>query len=252
MEPSVEFSAEPLVESPVEPPPTTISVVIPTWKRGIEMLARTVNSLVSQTSPPDEILIVDMNKRRDDEIGKLPITTYVHAPSATFSLSRGFNIGIKRTRENGYILCTGAEMMFSPNYFEELKSIIDSRIMVIGTCGFLPEDVDYNADWDELVERIIEGSASKVSPGTFQCASRDWWLRVRGYDESLKFAYVDSDIVQRGFMDGLERKAILWSVAQVLHQWHEPSELVSKLGGRLDYVMKNKSVMRNPNGWGEI
>ena len=229
----------------------TISVVIPTWRRGVELLSRTVESLHNQSNPPDEILIVDMNTKPDEALGELDITTYIHKPSDQFSLSRGFNIGIKHTRENDYILCTGAEMMFSPNYFAELEAIMDDKTMAIGPCGFLPKNTDYSGDWDSLVKQVIVGSASKVSPGTFQCVHRDWWFKVHGYDETLPFAYVDSDIVQRGAMGGLARKSLSWQEVQVLHQWHEPSELVSKLGGALSYVTKNKTVIRNPNGWGQ-
>lgn len=240
-----------------------LSVVIPIWNRYADLLDRTLYTLANQSMPPHEIIVSDTSSDENyskniiDVISKYAQVWYFHNPLKEFSLSRSFNIGIKQTHlESKYILCTGAEMLFSENYLEELLKVMDDGKFAWGACGFLKEDTKYPdylfEDWPKLLAQIVPNTMAKVSPGTLQCAVRSWWFRVHGYDESLPFAYVDSDIVQRSTLSALERVTVSAEIAQVLHQWHEKSELVRKLGGTLRYVMDNKEIVRNPNGWGEV
>jgi len=238
-----------------------LSVVIPTWNRRVNLLKRTLYTLVNQSMPPTEIIVSDTSSDekciKDAKSLERDCIRVIHNPLPTFSLSRSFNIGIKHTSEESeYILCTGAEMLFGNDFLQKLFVSMDETKFAVGCCGFLPKDTKYpdslTIGWHKLLAQVIPNTSNKMSPGTFQCASRAWWFKVRGYDEKLPFAFVDSDILQRGKMSGLKRIEVGYNVAQVLHQWHETSDLVGKLGGDLKYVKAQASAVRNPSGWGEI
>jgi len=237
-----------------------LSVVIPIWNRYADLLDRTLYTLANQSLTPYEIIVSDTSSSENytksilSVISKYDIVRHIHNPLPAFSLSRSFNIGIKHA-EAEYVLCTGAEMLFSKNYLEELLKIMDSGRFAWGACGFLKADTKYPSDlfgdWSKLIAQIVPGTMAKMSPGTFQCAPRSWWFEIHGYDEQLPFAYVDSDIVRRGTLSTLKRATISAKIAQVLHQWHKKSDLVGKLGGTLKDVMDNNKVVKNPDGWGE-
>ena len=212
-----------------------------------------------------QVVVVDMNEK---EVEREKVRSVVEefkgirieAP-IPFSLSRGFNIGIRNSPESKYLLCTGAEMVFSPGVVETIVGKLNSSkkeyAMVVSVCGFLPEGIEVTRDkvqfhWEELKESIILGSNIKMSPGTFQATMREWLFKIRGYDEGLPFAFVDSDILRRANVDGLPRGGLRWKEGQVLHQWHPTSELIGKLGGTLKYVEGNNNVIRNLSGWGEV
>lgn len=230
----------------------SLSVVTLTWKREPIRLRRLVASLLRQTRIPNEIIIVD-GSPGDPYLGIIAKRTRIlAAPIEQFSLSKLFNYGIKRA-SGDYIMTCGAEMLFSPTFLEHMMPMIDETHMGVGGCGFLTEDTDYDVpDWLSLWAQVIPGTAAKMSPGAFQIISRDWWHKVRGYDETLPFAFVDSDILQRSRADGMIRVQLRPTQVQVMHQWHPTSELVAKLGGDYKYVKQNTSIVRNLDGWGEL
>ena len=235
-----------------------ISVVIPIWNRCADLLDRTLYTLVNQSMLPHEIIVSDTSsiKKYTKDVrsaaSKYETVQHIHSPLETFSLSRSFNVGIRNTYEKSeYILCSGAEMLFSSEFLEKLFVSMDDTRFAVGCCGFLPKDTEYpdNLAWSELSAQVIPNTFRKMSPGAFQCASRSWWFKVRGYDEKLPFAFVDTNILQCSRTSGLKRIVMDYDTAQTLHQWHEPSELVKKLGGELEYALDTK-VIRNLDGWG--
>ncbi len=238
-----------------------LSIVIPIWNRYADLLDRTLYTLVNQLLPPHEIIISDTSssesytKSIKAVTSKYDLAQHIHNPLPAFSLSHSLNIGLKHT-ESEYILCTGAEMLFSQNYLKELSKIATDNVFMWSACGFLQKNTKYPGDifgdWKKLLAQIISGSMSKMSPGTFHGAPRSWWFKIRGYDEQFPFAYMDSDIIRRATIDSaIQRGAVRANVAQVLHQWHEKSDLVGKLGGTYAQVKAQVGIIRNPDGWGE-
>ena len=236
-----------------------LSIVIPIWNRYADLLDRTLYTLVNQSLPPHEIIVSDTSsdenytKSIETITAKYDIVQHIHNPLKTFNLGRSHNIGIKHT-ESEYILCTGAEMLFSQNYLEELSKIAASNVFMWSACGFLQKDTKYPdnifAGWQELLAQIIPGSMGKMSPGTLHGAPRSWWFEVHGYDEQFPFAYTDSDIIRRATIDTIERGAVRADTAQVLHQWHKKSNLIGKLGGTYAEVIAMDGEARNLDGWG--
>jgi len=238
------------------------SIVLSTWKRPLALLGHTLFCLTHQSLPPLEIIVVDLN----DDDTSIPIRDVcnwyharrVSAPLGRFHLSRAQNVGIKRTSEEAdFVLCTGLEMMFSQNYLSTLATLMAPDRLALGVCGCLEEHVEVPDDpfseWDRLVASVEHTSKNQMSPGTLQCASRDWWFKVHGYDESLLFAFTDSDIIRRSWLDGLKPICFGWDKVQVIHQWHPPSELIYKDGSRLlSVIQRDMTIIRNPDGWGEL
>jgi GT2 family glycosyltransferase len=245
----------------------SISVVTLTWNKEPERLRNLLWTLVHQTRPPNEIVIVDGNddalKQQDTVDAAIPFTKFqgievkiILAHMDSFNLSKGINIGIKQTAEEmDTVITTGVDMLFGPNMIEEIAFRTQLVSIVMSQCGFLiegthvPEDV--YSTWDKLCGWIEPNPPEKIVSGAFMAAPRKWWHYIRGYDEKrYPFAYADSDIWIRAEQSKLDFEFIYWDKAQILHHWHEKSELVSKLGG-IHPKGLDLGVIRNLNGWGE-
>ena len=240
-----------------------LSVVFPIWKRPLHPLRHTLVCLVNQSLPPMEVIVVNLEPEWEDaqkikQVCDFYGARHIYRPLGAFHLSRAQNIGIKNSSEDAdYVLCTGLEMMFSKNYFETLATLMAPDRLALGVCGVLEEHVqvpdDPFADWDSLVAQVEHTSKNQVSPGTLQCASRDWWFKVHGYDEALMFAFTDSDLIRRSWLDKLQPICFRWEQVQVIHQWHPPSDLFYKDGSRLlDVIQRDDTIVRNHDEWGEI
>jgi GT2 family glycosyltransferase len=171
-------------------------------------------------------------------------------------MSKGINIGIKQTAEEmDTVLTTGVDMLFGPNMIETVVARAHTNAIVMSHCGFLiegthvPEDV-YSI-WDRLCGWTEPNPPVKISSGAMMAAPRKWWHYIRGYDEKrYPFAYADSDIWIRAEQCELDFEFIYWDDAQILHNWHETSELVSSLGGTHPRGL-DLGIIRNLNKWGE-
>lgn len=242
----------------------TYSIVFNIWRRSTDLLARSLYCWQNQTYPPFEIIVVDLN---DDgvevkKVGKVlyhfPLARHVTRPLSRYNFSRGQNIGIKATSPDAdYVLCTGLELMFSANYLAELETIMSPTRLALGITGLLPEKVDIPAEpfseWDRLVNSTEHTSKNQMSPGTLQCASRDWWFKIRGYDESIPYTFSDSDIIRRAWLDEprLQPLCFGWDRAQVIHQWHLRPSFDNLPTRTLESIQRDMTVVRNPNGWGQ-
>lgn len=240
----------------------TISIVTLDWNREPERLDGLLQTLEQQTVSPLEVVVVSASpgepqrKRIWGIVEKYPLARVVEAPRGNFSMSWGFNVGIKRTNPNAqYVLTTGVDMLFGPNVIETVLSKICDRCFCVSHCGFLKEGVkvegDPHASWGALCGQIDPFPITKVSTGAMMAAPREWWFKVRGYDEvNHAFAFADSDVSMRMKMDGLSPGAIFWEEMKLLHVWHRLSPLVAKVGGARPN--DKWGIIRNPNGWGEI
>lgn len=236
------------------------AIVTLIWKRPTTLLYRLLATLSLQTMPPSEIIVSDINPD-DNEAAQVKElcegfgAIHVRTPMDEFHASRGVNIGIKATwPDSDYVAVCGSEMMFSANYLEELDKIMTPEHFTHMLCGTM-QDVAISADphreWDRLCSLIVPKSNTVISPGTFMCASRDWWFKVRGSDEGIYFLLFDVDFVHRATLSGLEKLWLPWNIAQALHQYHPPSPLFySSRGKWYPQVLGDKSIIRNSESWG--
>lgn len=252
----------------------SISVVTLTWNRDPKRLRDLVWTLVNQTVKPNEIVIVDGNvneKKQADTLETiLPFTNYhgvdinvILAHMDRFNMSKGFNIGIKRTSpDSKYVLTTGVDMLFGPNAIETVliklsRARIDGNAFCVSHCGFLVKGAkllpDIFSQWDDLRNHTNPKLPTKISTGAMIAGPRKWWFDHRGYDEiHHAFGYADSDVTMRMKMSGLEKAAMFWEEAQVLHVWHDwaiTRKQVVEVGGEKPNAAWG--VVRNPDTWGE-
>lgn len=237
-----------------------ISVVIPIWaskdrgRRWKRDLRNAVYSWSEQTVMP-EVIVVDTSPTAPDQqtvqsIIKPYNATYIAAPRPTRNLSRAFNVGIKRANGD-YILATGADLIAAKNYIEVITDMVAPDLHLGSVCGFLDGNADLDVDifenWDELLTHV---KYVKRAMGAIQCAHRDWWHKIRGYDENLEFRFVDSDIVSRAGKT-LRRGIVKWTHAQLLHAEHNLSRAAKGCKHGRKYLNEHTDVIRNPDSWGE-
>ncbi len=249
----------------------TIAVVLLAWERDPLPLRHALTMLHAQTLFPREIVVVNTSYTTKNAhavwatCAAFPLVREIVAPRPTFNLSWGLNVGLRRVSEQAhYVVCTGMEMLLSPGYLAAMSTLLDDNAargvpgFGMGYCGFLPKSVtagirDPLAQWPTLLAQCPEVPPQKVATGAIMVAPRAWWHEVRGWDEQIPFAFSDADITRRAATAGLSFGVLPWSRAQILHQWHAPSELVRTLGGTLgEHMARKVVVVANPGGWGEV
>jgi len=234
-----------------------ISVVIPTWGQPTAILKRTIHTLVNQSLPPLEIIIVDGGPNGKHKVGNLNggIVRVIRAHTPDLNLAHLFNIGIRRARGE-YILTTGNDRLFSRDFLQVASSKMSHQCMLGATWGMLVQNADLSGDifsrWDDILNYVKAGSTGKVNPGTFQIVAKDWWMKVRGYDETMPYHYIDSDVMKRAIDSGLHWPGVSWDEAQVLHQWHPAPNLKGVKVVTLADLYAKTGIARNPSTWGAL
>ena len=239
------------------PPQAGISVVVPTWGQDTVRLERMIYTLVNQTQPPLEIIIVDGGPDHRYNLVKLRsrLVRVIQAHIPILNLSYLFNVGIRHARGE-YVMTTGNDRLFSREFIEVASRQMNPAAMLCATWGMTTEKADFSGDifarWDELLSYVMEGSTDKINPGTFQITPRSWLEKVRGFDEEMPYHFIDSDITGRAKRDGLFWPGVSYLDAQVIHQWHPEPKLDKVKRVKLREFERKQGVVRNPNGWGEL
>lgn len=248
----------------------TLSVVLLIWidsnpdekREWYRDLDNTLDSLDWQTVKADEVIVVNMgpsksNINRIREIAERHNVTHIEAPAHKFSMSWGFNVGIKRAKSE-YIATVGYEMIFSQGAIESVKELMQPDRILGGVCGFLPCDADLSdplANWDKLRAPLVSrqhGRSNNFCPttGTITVMHRDQWHRLRGYNEDFPFYGGGTGTVLRAVNGGIEYVVVPHKDAIWLHPWHKQSLLVTTLP--IPYKFIDAPVVCNPDGWGVI
>lgn len=246
-----------------------ISFVATYYERNPRPLENCLLTLDFQTVPPLEVIVVDQNTRKPKQLEVRSVcdrysAKYILATRKAFNMSWAFNVGIKAAKGN-YIVCIGAEMLFSHNYVEVITEMMTPDIFLSSHCGFLQQGRDLGGilgNWAELCDSARARSEKGVLPdsppgrviGGFQGAHRDWWHKVRGYNEKLPLAWTDSNLERRAKESGLRQDRVHFEKAQMLHPWHQRSLLVSRTmrvrGSKEEYL--TSPIVCNPDEWGEV
>lgn len=250
-----------------------LSIVSPIYRRSQQALDNFLLSLHWQTYQPREVVIVDQNP--DDQwqravrgtCDRYPFTRYVqatwHGDPDWLNVSWGINVGFKSTSPDAnYLAMIAMDMMLSPNYLEVIAQVAKPDLFLLAPCGWLPPEAPLNhiwRDWEKLVEMAAGDRDTYTKPikkwndGTIKVATRDWWFRVRGYDEMCPFRTMSGNVNHRITKTGLKREIVPWEQAQILHQWHEPLLTLVKNTDmtREQFLARLEFQIANPNGWGE-
>jgi len=180
-----------------------------------------------------------------------------------FSCSRALNFGIRLSKTNHkYIICTDIDIIFNKNVISRVKEELDSgdNTFVVSDCYGLPQctvKYDSDSDFDDLFSKSTKRQPQSI--GALLATSRDWWFKVRGFDETMElWGAEDTDLYERAKKDGL--KIIRITDAPILHQYHEPwQENIVKMGWPRElcgakyehnFSKVGSSIVKNDDGWG--
>lgn len=242
-------------------PQETLAIVTLVYNRDPKLLRNFLLTLEHQTVSVPAIVVdsgTDHKAATEELCAAHDFVELIQVPRSPFSMSWGFNVGIKAATTD-YIMTIGSCMMLSSNYTETVLLRMCKNGAVTGGVGFLRESADLSdviADWEKLCGTLnpkLRYGAGSIAAAIGSCfvIHRDGWFKVRGYNEALPFAYADSCLVRRTKLSGITRAAITFEKAQLLHQWHPVSPLVSQLGGSIKQMQETPAVC-NPGGWGEL
>ena len=227
----------------------SITVVMTIKNRDTLRLEKCFQSLKDQTYPC-KVILVDFGSEEvcKEEIRKVisnfsPMVTLVEVLRETkdFNKSRALNIGL-RYAETKYILSTDIDIIFAPNFIEEIINVFKTKPKSIILSRKI--DLDKDGNNNELHEPSASGSCIAIET--------DWINKVHGYDEYYTYwGREDNDLVDRAIQDGYE---VIWITdrTKMWHQWHEPASQQTITENDWYYRKGGKSIIRNPNSWGEL
>ncbi|MFO7565640.1 MAG: glycosyltransferase family A protein [Enhygromyxa sp.] len=172
--------------------------------------------------------------------------------------SRALNHGIQRARGR-YVFCTDADMIFAPNFIATLLAVQGGergRAFVVCHCRDLPEQIEEQPWTREDFPELLAAASFRKATGTGACqvAEREFFERVRGYDEGFSFwGQEDNDMRFRAGRAGL-REVWVQDRTAMLHQWH-PSDRgkkpLRKSLNDLRFHLTKRVTVKNWLGWGE-
>jgi glycosyltransferase involved in cell wall biosynthesis len=201
----------------------------------------------------------------------------IHIPNVEWSPPRACNIGIRRA-EGDTIIKIDADLILEPEALEDTLQYTKHHVFVIRQPLYLPEELDLSSlrfprDYNKL--RTLKTHYQLPSYGGFFAVNRDWWHKIRGYDERyVWYGCNDWDLWQRGLRSGLRRiifgkeglKKMMGITdykenSKVYHQWHEkPWKRLKISRDKFDaYKKRNRkiyneanNILRNTEEWGRI
>ena len=120
-----------------------ISVVIPLYNKRTSVI-RALNSVLSQTIQPEEIIVVNDGSTDGSEqlVNELnhPLVRLINQPNAGVSAAR--NRGIKEAKGD-WIAFLDADDEWMPEYLETIKSLSEKYPPVFSACNFLSSSGSY-------------------------------------------------------------------------------------------------------------
>jgi glycosyltransferase involved in cell wall biosynthesis len=165
-----------------------VSVIIPLYNYA-RFLDEAIQSLLEQTRPADEIIIVDDCSTDNPKpiIDKYPQIKYIkHDKNRGLAVSR--NTGIKAS-VGDYIMSFDADDILKPRAIEEHLKLMGDN--VIATCGLMAfGDESYTATPETATLEILLKRNCIYSNSMF---TKKLWEKVGGFDES--------DIMRKGLED---------------------------------------------------
>jgi len=173
----------------------SVSVIVTVLNEGVSV-SRLLDSLASQTRPPDEVVIVDGGSR-DDTVailkryaaqGELPLRVYSRPGT---NISQGRNIAISAA-QGEVIAATDAGVRLTPHWLEELIRPFERDAHVHVVSGFFVPDPQ--TPFEAAMGATVLPALSDVNPATFMPSSRSVafrkaaWEAIGGYPEWLDYS----------------------------------------------------------------
>jgi len=242
-----------------------ISAVIPVRDRTGPRLDNCLRSLRWQELDPAEfeIVITDFGSSPTHaealrELAETHAATLVRVDErGVWNRARALNFGIQRATGK-YVFCTDADMIFAPNFVPTLLGVQArerDQAFVVCHCRDLPEHVEEQPWSLEDFPALLAQAPFRLKTGTGACqvARREFFERVRGYDEGFEFwGQEDNDMRYRAGRAGL-REVWVQDQTAMLHQWHPSDRGKRPLRKSLNDVrfhLTKRIRVKNWRGWG--
>jgi len=149
--------------------------------------------------------------------GRYPFVNHHYYPIDELNLSLLHNVGIKESNAE-YIMRTDCDYVFAKDFIEAARKHMKKNRLVLKQVGILP-------NMNITMSRIRMWNFPKVhlwgkeGDGACQLTTREWFIKVNGYDERMiHYGVMDNDLNVRAQKDGL--KPFWIEESQILHMWH--------------------------------
>jgi len=205
---------------------STLEIIIPIYNiltnRGHERVLYSLESLSRQTNKNFTVLIVDGSTENEyrqlkNYTGRYPFVNHHYYPIDELNLSLLHNVGIKESNAE-YIMRTDCDYVFAKDFIEAARKHMKKNRLVLKQVGILP-------NMNITMSRIRMWNFPKVhlwgkeGDGACQLTTREWFIKVNGYDERMiHYGVMDNDLNVRAQKDGL--KPFWIEESQILHMWH--------------------------------
>jgi len=225
-------------QSPIENP--QYSVVISVRDRYNQSLYNCLKSLQTQTLSNIELIISDYGSQKGYKtilkfLEPFDCTVYYLPTKAIWSTSVARNLGIRRAKAK-HILSLDADLILE-----------HEALRLLHNCHMKHPH--------SLVVSRLEGKQGNLRIGAVMSAPREWWHKVRGFDERMRgWGGPDTDLWKRAGLDGIKR---IVSTAKIQHQHHPPTKYKQRRG--VYYLLYrfnrfiwrfDQSIIRNNENWG--
>ncbi|WP_258101574.1 glycosyltransferase [Marinoscillum pacificum] len=240
-----------------------LSIIFGFKNRDTVRVRRCLDSLQQQSLKEFHVCFVDYGSE-DNVSGEIQALVqrysfckYVHVPSQGQFWNRGhaLNIGVRQSKPSEYILTTDIDLVFPPNFIENLIGYLRPDREV----HFSARDLSQGFDrWGDLHHGKLYGeSRPNTALGLAQAVLREKFEAINGFDEFYCIWGVeDEDLSERLTQIGVETKWVYRDDCVLYHQWHPTSgrrnfNLPSRWQEFLvKYKEGNKSSIRNSEDWG--
>lgn len=212
-----------------------VGVMVAAHNRSGQRVENFLKTLRHQTLPAErvDITVVDYGSAPEHgedlrERCRRHHARYIYLPTTTLERRRSlaYNVALRHMPEWVEIaMATDIDMIFAPDFLEQVVRVQIAYPPCLTLCRFtdLPEDAmtddtDVVAEFERL--RRLGELYDDCATGPCLAARREWWWRIRGYDERLYGEeHDDYDTQCRAKASGLVQ---VWihDRTSLLHQWH--------------------------------
>lgn len=236
---------------------STVSVVIPNYNYG-HFLPEAIESVICQTHPPDEILVIDDCSTDDSNevLAWYSDRVRIEVNSQNLGIVRNFSKAVNHTAGD-YIAFLGADNRMRSDYVERMKAVLDSDpeavlaysdMSIFGQLARLlaervgaePTATANVYTWrfpEPTPERLAGLDRKNFIHGSAMYRRADY-ERVGGYRESAKAE--DHDLFRRMLSDG--RHPVHITEALVEYRQHSADQANTTLGARMAEARQRRHV----------
>ena len=210
--------------------PTSVIIATKDLKRGNRSLSRLFFQWVSLDRPGVEVLVMDGSNNAEHKLicQMMAKTTAIvhHRPQETLNLPALWNEGV-RLATHGRILISGADFLYSPDFFTEAEKVWTPKRLVMCMTHELPNIGitermvrDWLWNWPRI--KVFFAANPKLANG-IQYATKELFTKIP-FDERLeKLGGMDNLQAYKCEREGYE--PFWWEQKNVLHQWHPISRM---------------------------